>query len=272
MADSCYLNDKFLSTNTYEIVFLVLSNLFLLLPAIKAYYLHEYLRALLLFMSFLFSSFYHLCKTASVDASYCIIPLCGLLLLDYSFSYTNIISSILYFLDFGAVYKKLKKFHKHSVKLESDRAALPPAIYTKPMHNLKNKDFMVQRDTSFIEMWIIISTGVCIAILVYQNGFKSLTTLQLCIIIGIEVGIVLIGWLYNYLNYSLLPDFNIAFLVVSLTIGAVGFTFFQIVDFFSISIYWWTHTIWHILMSFAQLYLLEARNFRKSTWFLCCFK
>lgn len=280
MADTCFVNEKYLSHHFHEVILLVSSNLLLLLPFWKAYILHEYLRAFIYLCSFFFSSSYHLCKTAGTDGSACLLPLCSLKLLDYTFSYTILMASFLYFLDFGVVYKYLKKYHKHSKRLESKTINMfyygpneqndTTYQFTKPNLKLKRKENLIQPDMSYIEDWIIFCSILYNSISVSENEFNPLTYTQLGIGIGVIWAVVIIGWIYNYITFKISPYFDVKDLIIALILAVIGVFLFIIEDYIPSSTYWITHTLWHIFAAVSQLYLLEARNFKKSGWNVCC--
>jgi len=286
--DNCFLTDLYISHEIYEVLALVVSNLFLLLPLYKAWVLHERLRALLYLLAIIFSSLYHLCKTFTADSTACVLPLCSLRLLDYTFSYTILVSSFLFFLDFGAVYKHLNSYHTHSRRQEDNKfrkhSNIPlelGLIGSDMMDNsgkiwlqnkeLKNIECLVKVDNTFIEDWLIISIGIYVAICVSQNNFTALTFLQMAMLLGVVCAIVVFGWIYLYMNFHLVPHYDAKDLVISLIWAILAITLFLVADYLPPFTYWITHSIWHIFGSTAQLYLLEMRNFRKSGWFvLCC--
>jgi hypothetical protein len=289
MADPCYTSEIYLSHEIYEVIALVVTNLFLVFPLWKAYNLHEYTRAFLLLCSITFSSLYHLCKTSTADpdGSLCVLSLCALKLLDYTFSYTILNSSLLYLLDFGAVYKHLNFYHTHSKKFEVKKHFKPQSFHpwkggitgnvglTEGLKSvepsLKNEEYLVKPDMTYVEDYFIYLSVLYNAISVYTNGFTSLTIIQLIILLGITILILVLGWTYIYSYYHIYPHYDTIDLIISIILATIGIILFLVADYLPVSSYWITHSLWHIFVSFSNLYLLEARNFRKSGWSVLCF-
>lgn len=224
-----HYTDEFGGTEPYQTVFLIISNLFILLPAFKSYYLKNYSRTFLNIMAMLISILYHLCKTKSTTSGYCLLHFCVLKNLDYSFSTTLLISIIFFIIPFVDEDGKKTYLSKYN----------------------------------FIESYILLSYFGVLYIILSSTilCYNKNSTLIFIITAGSAIAISIIGNIIVTKCLELNKNyFNTRIIIIGFIIGALSIFLFIISDYLDKNTYWITHSLWHILASITQFILLDIRK------------
>jgi hypothetical protein len=238
MADSCFKKQQYFGNNVWEAIFLVVSNLPLLIVVIRAWIYGFRTRAYLFMMAFLASFLYHVCLIRGGGGLTCVLNFCTLKLLDYMFSYTTLFSAILLFIPFTAFHSKKKN-----------------------LSQAKSRLTVIKPNVSYVEDWIIFGTITAIGLLVGEiNNFDSLSWLQVGVILFIYGVILGIGWTILFVQYGKKPEFDVIDLIFFVIFGLIAIFFFLIEYLLPASSYGYTHSLWHIFGSLALLYAIESRN------------
>lgn len=238
MADTCYQNQNYFANNVWEAILLVSSNA-VLLPVTWRAMSHGYkTRAYLSFAAFTASVCYHLCIIAPLFGESCVLHFCALKLLDYTPSYTILITGPLLLVPFNAFYRK---------------------------EDLDKPKTIIKPDFTFVDDWIIFSCAIYVAVVVGEiNGFGPLTWLQLAIPLIFVILVVIFSWVHIYVVFKRKPTFDIPDLIAVAVLSVFGIFMFLIEYVLNPTSYWATHSLWHLLGGLAYLYLIEARNKKRS--------
>jgi hypothetical protein len=234
------INDEYGSSEVYQAVFLIISNLFLLLPAFKSFLMNDYCRTFINISAMIVSSLYHLCKTNSKRVrNVCLVQFCILKNLDYSTSITLLISLIFFLLPFIYDIKNDKFAKQKGVKYKKTTRFnfLEPYILL----------------CYFIFTYITISGSVFCSNKYILELFGGL--IGSAFIISI-IGNIIITKILKLHKYY----FNKKILFVGFFLAGLALVLFCISDYLPISSYWITHSLWHILGALAQIVLLNIRK------------
>jgi hypothetical protein len=264
--DQCYKEEIYLAKDWIQTIYLVGSNLFLLLPIIRAYRFSQYTRTFLYFVAMVFSGFYHLCKVSPEVGHLCLFGLCQLRTLDYTFSFSIFFSSVLYLIPFGGkniIIKSDKKEESVDVEVGEHNHEDNISHVTSRLETKNN----FYPNLSYLEDWFLYSIVLITCLLVGPvNGNKSLTYLQIGVILGVLLLMAFLSWWIHYLKTGELPLFDAKDMILSAVFASVGIGLFISEGFLSAPTYWLTHTFWHVTAAIAQLFLLESRNYVHSGW------
>lgn len=123
-----------------------------------------------------------------------------------------------------------------------------------PLSALYFVDFTLK--WAFVERWLILSFSLAIFITHTQVPFSEQTTVQY-ILVGVSLFIVLVYWVAYYEREGHLPPYNWGYVVLSILFVLGSFVFFI---WPSILGYDASHSIWHTLAAFGQLFILRIRK------------
>jgi hypothetical protein len=238
--------DEFGSFQTYQTVFLVLSNLFLLIPAYKAFLQKNYTIFGLNILSSSTSSLYHACKSSS--GGVCLLNFCTLKNLDYASSTTLLISFIFFILPFV---------------IEEDE---------EEPNGFGNK---VIKEYKFIEGILLVSYFLGIFIILDSTFMCSgkYTMIFFLITIGSAFLIALVGHfvIVRQVDVKSFAPYNIPNLIIGTTLLIIAIVFFVIEDYTSKELYWLTHGLWHITGALSEPFFLDVRSKTRTACASLCF-
>ncbi len=213
----------------WQYIFLILSNLFFILPAILALKLDKRPYSFIWSSIVPFSGLFHACKgdwiNEASEKGFCwIFSFHELRNFDYLFAQMTLVLVGLYFINFNALYdKNKKKIRKNMRWIE---------------------DFLIY---SYIVITVILLRSV-------EQGVFTFILLTCSVLI-----IVLAFWTWDYYFYGNLnfPVFNTRMIICSAVFSSLSlFLFIGL----SNESYWFAHSIWHIFGSLSVYFLLQTRT------------
>lgn len=247
--------DEFGSLELYQTIFLVLSNLVLLIPAFKAFIIKNYSRVFLNLLAMFISSAYHLCKTSNNNSGgLCFLPFCTLKSLDYAASNTLLISLIFFILPFT-----IEEFNTGD-NIKQDK-----------------KEKKLLKKIRFIEDYILLCYFGAIYLILNStilcSGKKLFLVFIIFIISSLFIAIVGHFIILKIAGKNTYMTYNRTNLFIGFTLAAIAILFFFIEDYMNKKYYWIFHSLWHIIASISQIFLLDARTNTRTgfkSFFFCC--
>lgn len=236
--------DVFGALQSYQTIFLVISNLFLLIPALKAFWNSDFTRTCVFLSAMLVSSAFHLCKTKPHSGGICLLPFCTLRSMDYSTSITLLLS---------VIYAVFPWLYGENVRRGPEEEAISPSRMGAEGYVLVffwislNQLFSLLRcgsDETLVFMIVALSIGCIPAILSFALAPGN-SSCRPCLGGG------------RYLPWDM-RDFAIGF-----GLGVVAISLFVVESFLNSSWYWITHSLWHVFAALSAVFLLDCRS-RKS--------
>jgi len=276
--DGCYSLERDPDTPIWGIVFLSLSNLAFLLPAIAAYRVRAYFITAISINLLLVSSFYHICKPLN---GWCLLPYVLLYNFDFFHAFMFIPIVFNWYLPFQ--YPLLRIYNSITdLDLEHGKAAVSPppspqsASPTSPMPNIVYFNYRpIVTDTGIVGKDIILYVfyGLLIAILIgmdFLNFYGYLILTGVCFVVTASI------FLYIYLRFRVLPIFLWPYMFAGLGLLVLGAVTFGIQPFlldilktnsdplnaYAI-IYSVIHSIWHIASGVAQFFFIRMRMYKR---------
>lgn len=271
---------------------LVGSNLFFILPAIRAFEMRFYTRAFIYAAVVFVSGFYHLCKP---DDGICIVPFSILHFMDFTVSLTAVMSNLLFLLPFIRVLHPTE--HEKSRVPIGSWVGQAPAAHAPPLHGARTPQphlwtlpmrhtgpprppppppnhngvgqmeesygahhgirDAVRYDKRFVDTFLLLINAFVIGLNVAlaRGGDPPMAiTLGLA---GINLGSVILIWLVLWRTRHVRPhldwrDFGIALFISLLSIALF-------IGMAYLPSYWIFHSIWHTFAAIGSFYLLESR-------------
>lgn len=248
--------DPYGSTNALETSFLILSNFFLIYPALYALkYKNDMLRFDLNILALIFSCFFHLCKTKNDNVGVCIVSFCLLRTYDYIFS-TSLLLSLLFLLEEYIIIKWIG----HGKGKAHNELTLKKYRY-----------FLFNA-----QIIILIFNGLILNILFNKTHLCSSTysTYIFLIIIGSAflINFVVTGFLYNFTTCEIFEkekneetssliyptrNENWGIFLLGTILTVVALVFFLTKDYLDSNYYWLLHSLWHTFAAIGQILFLK---------------
>lgn len=236
------ITDEYAGLEIYQTFILVASNMPLLIAARKSFSFKDYTRGFLIATASFVSSVFHLCKT-KIGYGICLLPFCTLRALDYAFSNTVLVSTILFVLPICVT--------------EFD--TIIHSSYGVPNTN-------TIAGNAFMESYVLIGffsvVYFSMAGALLCSGRYALNFITVIIVLAIVIGIfgrtVLSVW------YGITIKFDRTNIILGLFFGGVAIIPFVIEGVLDLSSYWITHSLWHLFVTPALLFIFESRYKRPS--------
>jgi hypothetical protein len=237
--------DLYGSSEIYQTIILIISNLVLIAPAFKAFFIGNYSRTFINLNAMLISSLYHLCKTnTDHPKGICLIQFCVLKNLDYSASMTLLISVIFFILPFVNEEKLQKDINESKFK-----------------NKLPGKKISIK--LNFIEDYLLLCYFGFIYITLSSTVFCS-NNYIMPLFIGLIISSIIITIIGNIIVTKCLEInknyFNRQITFIGFFLVSISLALFIVGDYLPTSSYWVTHSLWHIFGALSQLVLLNIRN------------
>lgn len=257
----CYTLERDPETPHIGILYLAVSNFLFFVAAWDAYKTRNYFDSGIFTLNGIFSTLYHICKP--LNGWFCILPYPLLYHDDFFTAFMNVPIVFNRFLPFRRPLLRIDTNLKETIMEEGK--AHPKII------ELNYKPVVI--DTGLVNKDIILYVfyGILIATLI---GLDLINLTGYLILIGTCTLVTLSLFLYLYFKFKTLPVFRIGYLVVAIVFLTIGALSFGIQPFLLrilanttdplksyASIYSIIHGTWHILASWAQIYLIRMLTY-----------
>lgn len=247
------ITDSYAGLELYQTFLLVASNVPLFFVALQTYSLCDYTRTFLLTGAALVSSLFHLCKTR-LGVGICLLPFCTLRALDYAFSNTVLVSTILFLFPIVLYSHDTVSIRgKENMTMESKNHRIDQINqkYTKSLRKLR-----------FIESYILVGFFAMVYFSVSGpllcNGNFMINFLVVIFITALMIGLVGSAILYYCNNIKIVM--NTKYIFIGLLFGMAAIIPFIVEGSLDVSSYWITHSLWHLLAAPALWFVFNSRT------------